>query len=184
MEQALVLASIVLGVAIAFELDHLNKVLRSRTVRWHWAQPLFAFFVLLTIISYWWGVANNAGGSITLGAFLPIMFQLIMLVLLAAVSLPDAIPEEGLDLGEYYQENRKYQWILMSLFFWTINIRWFANVWPESSSFADFAMRVSGDTLAGLLFLAMIFARRWWMVAIGFGILSLAPVIWLTRTLG
>lgn len=35
MEQALVLASIVLGVGIAFEMENLNRVLRASKVRWH-----------------------------------------------------------------------------------------------------------------------------------------------------
>ena len=128
MQQALVLASIVLGVAITFELEHLNRVLRSRAVKWHWAQPIFALFVLLTIISYWWGAAKNPQGTITLGEFLPVMFQLVMLALLAAASFPDKVPEDGLDLAEYYQENRRYQWLLMALFFWSVNLRWFWSV--------------------------------------------------------
>lgn len=184
MEQALVLASIVLGVAIAFELEHLNNVLRSDKVKWHWAQPIFALFVLLTIIAFWWGAAANASGPITLGEFLPIMFQLIMLALLAAVSLPDRIGDDGVDLADYYQRNRRYQWILMSLFFWSINARWFWTVWQRDPSFADFLAIISGDALAGLLIFAMIFAKRWWQVALGFAILSAAPIIWVTRTLG
>ena len=43
---------------------------------------------------------------------------------------------------------------------------------------------VSGDTVAGLVIVSMIFAQRWWQVALGFAVLSLAPIIWLTRTLG
>lgn len=184
MEQALVLASIVLGVAIAFELEHLNNVLRSDRVKWHWAQPLFALFVLLTITSYWWGAAANASGPITLGAFLPIMFQLIMLALLAAVSLPDRVDEDGLDMAEYYQSNRRYQWLLMTLFFWSVNLRWFWTVWQRDFPLAEFLAQIGGDAIGGLVIFAMIFARRWWQVALGFAVLSIAPIIWVTRTLG
>jgi len=34
MEQALVFASVVLGVAVALELDHFSKVIRTKNVRW------------------------------------------------------------------------------------------------------------------------------------------------------
>lgn len=183
MEQALVLASIVLGVAIAFELDHLNKVLRSDKVKWHWAQPIFALLVLLTIVAYWWSAAGNASGPITLGEFLPNMFQLVLLALLAAVSLPDEIGENGIDLAEYYQSNRKYQWLLLALFMWSINVRWFWSVWQSDVSLADFISIIIGDFIGGLIVIAMIFARRWWQVALGFAVLSFAPAIWVFRTL-
>ena len=116
MEQALVFASIVLGVAVAFELENLNRVLRSDKVTWHWAQPAFALFILLSIIAYWWGAASQPDRQITFVQFMPVMFQLVMLVLLAAVSLPDKIGEDGVDLSEYYQSNRRYQWLLEPLF--------------------------------------------------------------------
>ena len=42
MGQALVFASIILGVAVAHELGNLHSLIRSRNVRWYWAQPIFA----------------------------------------------------------------------------------------------------------------------------------------------
>ncbi len=184
MEQALVFASIVLGIGVAFELENLNRVLRSKMVKWHWAQPLFALFVLLTIISYWWAAARNSEGSITLAQFLPIMLALILLVLLAAVSLPDKVDEKGVDLAQYYQDNCRYQWILMSLFFWSVNFRWFAEVWQQGLPFLNFVSVVATDVIAGLLIVAMIFIKRWWMIAIAYCILALGPIVWLGRSLG
>lgn len=184
MEQALVFASIVLGVGVAFELSHLNKVLRSKTVKWHWAQPLFALFVLLTIIAYWWGAGNSAMGPVSFAEFLPIMFQLVMLVLLAAVSLPDDVPPEGVDLAAYYMDNRRYQWTLMALFTWSVNINWGWSVWQRGVPLSDFLAMIAGDYLGGLVVIAMIFARRWWQVGLGFAIIAMAPIIWLSRTLG
>ena len=183
MEQALVLASIVLGVAIAFELEHLNKVLRATNVKWHWAQPAFALLVLLSMVAFWWGAAANAEGSISLGQFLPIMFQLIMLALMAAVSFPDTIPEEGLDLAEYYQENRRYQWTLMSLYFWSITIGFLYRTSQATDSFSTFALSVGPDTVAGLVVIAMIFLRKWWQVAVGFAFLSFGPAVWVFRVI-
>ena len=184
MEQALVFASIVLGVAVAFELGHLNGVLRSDKVRWHWAQPAFALFVLLTIISYWWMAAGKEPGPITLGEFLPIMFQLVLLVLLAAVSLPDTIPDDGIDLAEYYQRNRRYQWILMSLYMWSLHVSYLLYSAQNTDSFGDFVRVTIMDTFAGVVMIAMIFVRRWLLVAVGFAILSIGPGLWIGRSLG
>ena len=179
MKDALVLVSIVLGVAITFELEHLNKVLRSPKVRWHWAQPLFGLFVLLSIISFWWSAAANSEGELSFARFLPVMFQLVMLALLAAVSFPDKIPEEGLDLAEYYQESRIYQWVLINLYFWSIHIIYMIYVASRTDSFQKFAWQVAPDTIGALVLLAMIFLKKWWQIAIGFALLSIAPLVWL-----
>lgn len=185
MQQAIVLASIVLGVAIAFELEHLNKVLRAKNVKWHWAQPIFALFVLLNIISYWWGLASKDDGEITLGAFLPIMFQLVVLALLAATSFPDEIDKkDGLNLAEYYQENRRYQWILMTVYLGSIHAGYVYTVAQSAVSVGDFLIRVVPDTIVGSIVIVMIFAKKWWQIALGFAVLSIAPIIWMTRSLG
>ena len=184
MEQALTFVSIVLGVAVAFELGHLNTILRSKKVRWHWAQPAFALFILLSIIAYWWGAAKDTEGSISFARFMPVMFQLVMLVLLAAVALPDHVPDEGVDLAEYYEENRFYQWLLVVLYFWSIHIGYLIHVFSTSQTASQVLLRAGPDTLFGLLFIGMMFARRRWLVAIGFALVALSPVIWAARTLG
>lgn len=184
MEQALVFISIVLGVAVAFELDRLDKLLRSRRVRWHWAQPLFAVFVLLTIISYWWGDVNAAKGAITIGEFLPRMFQLILLVLLAAVSLPDEIGDDGISLADYYQRNRRYQWILMNLYFFSFFVVYVSEVWRATSSWSNFTELVAFDFVLMGIMMAMIVTRRWWHVAIGFALLSIGPISWIGWSIG
>ena len=190
MEQALVLASIVLGVAIAFELEHLNGVLRAKNVKWHWAQPLFALFVLLTIIAFWWGAVNwaeqaeNSAEPFSFGRFLPMMFQLVLLALLAAASFPDKIGEEGLDLAEYYQDNRRYQWTLMALYFWAVYLGYLINTIQNSESVGEVVNKVAFDTVYAMALTSMIFIRRWWQVAIGFAVAAIAPAVWFTRTLG
>ncbi|MEM6908691.1 MAG: hypothetical protein AAF494_08425 [Pseudomonadota bacterium] len=185
MEQALVLASVVLGVAIAFELEHFNKVVRAKNVKWHWAQPLFATFVLLTMLAFWWSVVSSANGvdpqdGMSLGSFLPIMVMMILLALLAAVSFPDAIPDEGLDLAEYYQENRVYQWSLFVAYFLIVHIGYVVRTVREASSLND-VLVVIPDSVALGLFALMIFARKWWQVALGFAVFSFIPVVWATR---
>ena len=184
MEQALVFASIVLGVAVAFELENLNRVLRSKAVKWHWAQPAFALFVLLSIVAYWWGAASQPPRSISFAEFMPVMLQLVLLVLLAAVSLPDRVEGDGRDLARYYQHNRRYQWGLYAIYFWSIHVGYLAHVFRTSDSVLTVLTRAGPDTVFGLLFIVMMFAEKWRWVAIGFAILALSPILWAARTLG
>ena len=185
MEQALVLISIVLGVAIAFELENLNRALRSKHVKWHWAQALFAIFALLLVVSFWWAIASqDLDRSVSLGAFLPIMGVLILLVLISAVALPDELPSDHvLDMGEYYQENRRYQWGLVAGFMMVAfgyDSWWsFARLEPLEA-----AVQIAPNAVVPLLCLTMMFLERWWKVAIGFAALYLLPLFWLSRTLG
>ena len=123
MEQALVLISIVLGVAITFELENLNRLIRARNVRWHWAQATYAVWVLMCVIYFWWMMAAQEG-ELSIAQFMPIMFTLIMLVLMSAVALPDNVPEDGLRMAEYYMENRRYQWGLVVLAMLPISLGW------------------------------------------------------------
>ena len=184
MEQALVFVSIVLGVAVAFELEHLNKLLRAGNVKWHWAQPLFALLVLMTIMSFWWMLASsNDRGEVTLAAFLPIMWVLVLLNLLAAASLPDHVPEGGIDLAEYYQENRRYLWGLYFLIVAPLGINWIIVGFRRSENFWDILPYLATELLPMTVVAAMIFAKRWSHVAIGFAAMGLVVAAWLTRAL-
>jgi len=45
---------------------------------------------------------------ITIGGFLPLLIGLILLFLLTAATLSDEVPAEGLDLRDFYAENRGF----------------------------------------------------------------------------
>lgn len=184
MDQALVLISIVLGVAITFELENLNRLIRAPNVRWHWAQPIFAFFALMIVLVFWWMMANRADtGPISLGAFLPIMALMVVIVLIAAVSLPDKVPEEGeLSLADYYMANRKYQWSLVLLTVLVIGSGWLATLFTRYG-FVEGLIRGWGEWVPMILVTWMIFADRWWKVGIGYAAMSFVPIAWLSRTL-
>ncbi|VVT19300.1 hypothetical protein [Erythrobacter sp. EC-HK427] len=184
MQQALVFASIVLGIAVAFELQHLNTLLRSKRVKWHWAQPLFAFFVLMTMMSFWWMIASgSAEEEITLARFLPIMWVLVILNLLAAAALPDRVPDEGIDLAAYYQENRRYLWGLYLLIFTPLAANWVSIGVMRSSSLHELLPYVMSELPPLAVIIFLFFARRWWMVALGYLGLAFLLVNWLGRSL-
>ena len=186
MEQALVLISIVLGVAITFELENLHCLVRAPNVRWHWAQPVFAFFALMIVLVFWWMMANRGGdgSTISLGEFLPIMGLMVTIVLIAAVALPDKLPGESetLDLAEYYMANRRYQWSLVLIVVLAIGSSWLATLVTRYGFFHGL-IRGWGEWLPMLLVTWMIFANRWWKVGVGYAAMSFIPIAWLSRRL-
>mgnify|MGYP005826612227 FL=1 len=188
MNQALVLISIVLGVAITFELENLHRLVRAPNVRWHWAQPIFAFFALMIVLVFWWMMANRGDGrTITLGEFLPIMALMVVIVLIAAVALPDKLTRDGagderLDLGEYYMANRRYQWSLVLIVVSAVGGGWLATLFTRYG-FVYGMLRGWGEWLPMLLVVWMIFADKWWKVGVGYAAMSFIPIAWLSRTL-
>ena len=184
MEQALVFASIVLGVAVAFELNNLNHLLRAKNVKWHWAQPLFALFVLFTIMSFWWMLASNQDErQMTLAQFIPIMWVLVVLNLLAAASLPDDIPESGIDLAQYYSDNQRYLWGLYLLIVVPLGANWVIVGIQRSRDFTELLPYLGSELVPISVVIMLFFVKRWWLVGLGFAALSLLVAAWLTRAI-
>lgn len=183
MEHALVFASIVLGAGVAFMLENLNRVLRSKRVQWHWAQPAFALLVLLQILSIWWGLAGRPDKTMTLGAFLPILYVLVVATLLSASAMPDEVPEEGISMGEYYLANRRYQWTLYALVMAPFAVEQTVRAVMQNEWTAATVLHVALEVSFPIVTIAMIFLRRWWQVAVGLLLLSVGPISWVTRTL-
>jgi hypothetical protein len=101
----------VVGLAIADLATSLHRLLRHRKmVRWDWVAPLAALLALMELFNLWWRWRGFAGA--TVGAVAPYFVALILLYLTASVTLPDEVPERGLDLGIYFDENRSYFWFV------------------------------------------------------------------------
>ncbi len=104
--------AVVLGLAIADMATSLHKLLRNRRrVRWDWVLAQVA----------------------------PYFVVMVLLFLTASAALPDEVPEEGIDLGRYFDENRGY---FLSLY------GTYITVWIGSWTIADIA---KGATVADLL---------------------------------
>src|SRR4249919_1639959 len=102
----------------------LHRLLRSRAkVRWHWLPLVAALLVLLTLLQFWWGYyqLGRIGVWSQYGAFLLLLLLLILMFLLACAALPDH-ERDRLDLGEYYELNRRYFWILFALVAFTATL--------------------------------------------------------------
>jgi len=117
-EYALGLFSVLIGLAIADIATSFHRLVRSRAaVIWDPLTLLAALYALLIAIGMWfdlWGVRNVAAARHFF--FYLIMVALLFIVfLIAAASLPDD-SESGRDLTEFYSRNRRYFWMLITLF--------------------------------------------------------------------
>ncbi len=180
----LVFASIVIGVAVTEILTSLHRLLRHRAlVRWDWLPLAVALLVLLTLVQTWWSIAQPSQEATTIGQFVPILVELIMLFLLAAACLPDLVDESGLDLTDYYKANHSYIWTLYAL-----NLGWAlaTGAAQASNSFAGFvsalADRSADFVFVGVMASLALTERRWWHIA-ALALLSVGPILWMSRSL-
>ncbi len=183
MEHALVFASIIVGVAVSDQIISLNRLLAARHhVTWDWIPLAVALLALLTNVQVWWALAQPDAATVSIGQFLPTLVELILLALLSSASLPDAVPD-GFDLGDFYRRNAGYIWTLFALTLgWSIVSGSVAEVAGGERAGAVLNHRV-GDLIPLGVMIALIFARRRWLIAIGLMLLALGPVFWLSRTL-
>jgi hypothetical protein len=119
------LVAVIIGLAIADMATSLHKLLRNRRrVRWDWVAPLAALVILVELLNLWWSWRGFQGNRMV--DLAPYLAVLVLLFLTAAATLPDEVPEEGIDLGAYFDENRSYFWFLYATYItiwigmWTI----------------------------------------------------------------
>lgn len=115
-EHIAVLASMILGLAIADLGMSVHRLARATRVNWHWLPILFALIVLISVIQFWWSSIPTWTSTKTIGQFLVPMMQLFLLFLLTAASLPDDVPAEGIDLKAYYFSVHRYAWGLFAAY--------------------------------------------------------------------
>jgi len=102
-----VLLSIILGLAIAEILQGYRTLLIARASVKLYAPPLiWSAVMLLLAIHFWWasfGLANRQNWDFT--AFSIVLLQTVMMFMGAALLLPNAEPDEPIDLrAHYYRE--------------------------------------------------------------------------------
>ena len=185
MEHALIFASIIVGVAVTDQMISLNRLLRARhRVRWDWAAPAVALIAMLTVVQIWWSIAQPSAGPITIGQFLPILLELILLFLLCAATLPDEVPAEGLSLREYYDAQSPYIWTLFAgALAWTFAIGQVEIAIAGKWSLAEMLDRGVDLVVFGVM-VSLIFIRRRWWHAVALLALATGPIGWLSRSLG
>jgi hypothetical protein len=179
-----VLSSIIVGLALTDILVSLHRLLRAgRRVRWDWAAPAGAALVVLTLVQMWWLLYGPTDTTVTIGQFLPLLVELVLLFLLASSALPDRVPDDGLDLKAYYDRNGPYFWTLFALALGWITISEGAGVGHDLDALLNMLANRAADLIALGVLVSLIFVRKRWWHAIGFLLLSTGPILWLTRSL-
>jgi hypothetical protein len=183
-EQALVFASIIVGIGVTDMLMSLHRLLRARhRVRWDWAPLAVAALVLLTVVQIWWSIAGARTGPLTIGFFLPTLVELIILFLLAAAVLPDEVPQAGIDLRQYYHDNGSYIWSLYAAALGWLLVVNLAALITRGASVFQILNSMAMDVFVCALMVSLIFVRRRWWHLLVLLILLLGPLKWLSRSL-
>jgi hypothetical protein len=117
-EYVSVFVSIVLGLAFADLATSFHRLMRARRrVRWDWMSLALAVLMLLEIVQFWW-LSHDwyaQKSQLRIVEFFPELFLVLLIYLMAAAVLPDEIPEQGLDLRQFYLESSSYFWGLVLL---------------------------------------------------------------------
>ena len=109
------LVAVLIGLAVADLATSLHRLLRHRKrVRWDWVALIAALLVLVDLFNLWWRWRGFSGT--TMGEVVPYFVALILIYLTASITLPDEVPADGIDLGDYFDEVRSYFWFVYTSF--------------------------------------------------------------------
>lgn len=111
------LITIVYGLVITDLFSSFHKLIRGgKKVKWHWLPIVTAWYILHVILKNWWRLTLTSGSGHWENIITFILYAHLLLILFLLVSavLPDAVPEEGIDLKSYYFQNHTYIWGLLS----------------------------------------------------------------------
>lgn len=118
-EYLIIFSAILIGLAVADLSLSLHRLLRQgRDIKWHPIVPIMGFIVLCLILNLWWGLYRGFSQTdeITFLEFLPQVFMLLTLFLLAATVFPDEKLPKGASLKDFYLDHRTHFWSLFAAY--------------------------------------------------------------------
>lgn len=173
------LVSVFVGLAVTDVAKSVHLLLRARRrVRWD-ALPLgAAFLAVLATFNLWWRLfsALDPEPFLTLGGFLPLAAQLLVLYLLCAASLPDEVPADGLDLRAFYEANAPTFWTLFAVHVVLLIVVRGTSAGAEGPSLGG-VVALNLTALAAFAVLATV-RRRWVHATLVGGLTALALLDW------
>lgn len=176
-----------IGLSLADLATSLQRLLRAgKRVKWDLLTPASAVLVTAFVINVWWSLygALNAMRSLTVASFIPDLISLILLFCLASSALPDDASEEC-SLGDYYQSNRKRFWgLFLTYMLWVTTVIAVRGSMAGSSGAALLGSIVPNLSLACLMLVLVLTARRWVHLAIVTLLLLITGSAWLPQELG
>lgn len=111
------LITIICGLMLTDLFASMHRLIRHRNrVRWHWLPLMAAWYVLIVILKNWWSLVffQNEQTAANGWYFFYYAHLLFLFYLVVSAVLPDDIPAEGIDLRQFYIENRHHFWGLFS----------------------------------------------------------------------
>ncbi len=126
------LFTIVYGLMLTDLFFSFHKLIRARKkIKWHWLPLLAAWYLFLIILKNWWDLiaVQDSAGSMNIFFFIAYGHLLFLLFLLVSTALPDAVEKTGINLKNYYFNNHRYFWGLMtSVVFLSVSITFFKRI--------------------------------------------------------
>lgn len=181
-EYEAIFIGIIVGLSIQNVLWSFHKLVEAgRRVRWHWMAPVFAFeAVILTLGTFWfyWYGHFVAGRYMTsFLEFLSFAIGMGLLFLTCAASLPDEVPEAGIDLETYYYANRLRMWGFTGAYSLLNSCAWAGIAFAASTS-ADLhtsLVFLGANLIATIASVVLIFVRARWLhtVYLIYGVVAL-----------
>ena len=156
------LVSVLIGLAIADMATSLHKLLRNRRkVRWDWVAPMAALVILIELFGLWWNWRKFNGDSIADVA--PYFAMLVLMFLAASATLPDDVPEDGLDLGAYFDETRAYFWAVYGIYVSIWIIGWTIDEIRSGTGFVGLLREFYFDYPWIIACFVLVFVRKRWL---------------------
>lgn len=181
------LVGVVLGLGIADLLTSLHKLLRAgNRVQWDWLTLAYAALMLFALLVFWWWQFDYPQSpTLTIAQFLDSFIFLAISFLMVASALPDDVPDEGIDLRQFYLATLRHRWGLIAISLAISDIRGMI----EHTIYGQWSIEVVGMLAITLpstvLALMAIRIRAIWFQALAIGyIFSVAMWFNLFRPIG
>lgn len=159
-EHVLILLSLVVSLALAHLLSGIARLIHARNVRWSWLHGAWMLLVFVLLVDFWisvWQLRLQETWNI-----LQVFFWMTMATiqyLIAALVVPDKVPESGISLADFHERNRSRY---IGLFFINLGFAIAANLMLEGFSSANYI------NFTGIALLAAAgFARQRWLQWVG-----------------
>ncbi len=109
--------TIIYGIMLTDLFSSLHRLIKSwKSVKWHWLPLLAAWYLFMIILKNWWDLAGFQGSSDWMNIFYFVGYGHLLLLIFLSVStvLPDSVGKKEIDLKQYYLDNHRYFWGLMT----------------------------------------------------------------------
>ena len=111
---------IIIGLALGNIASSVHKLLEAGSrVRWHWMAPVNAMGITIATLGQFWAWWANrdvwAGPPIFL-TVLPGSMASLLLYVVCASTLPDSVPEAGIDMREFYFSSARRFWSIFATY--------------------------------------------------------------------